>query len=107
TTALWPGSHRDESRESAALRDEGGEEPLVREGSCVVWDYRLRHAGTANRSAVPRPLLYMTYCRSWFIDHKNYRKQAYLRAPKGFIAKLHENLRRLLSRAQEQPSGTD
>ena len=97
TTALWPGSHRDETRASAEI----GDEPLVREGSCVLWDYRLRHGGTPNRSAVPRPLLYMTYCRPWFMDHKNYRKQAPLRAPKGFLAELPEDLRRLLVRAQE------
>ena len=97
TTALWPGSHRDETRASAEI----GEEPLVREGSCVLWDYRLRHGGTANRSAVPRPLLYMTYCRAWFIDHKNYQQQAPLRAPKRFLAELPEDLRRVLARAQE------
>jgi ectoine hydroxylase-related dioxygenase (phytanoyl-CoA dioxygenase family) len=97
TTALWPKSHRDDTRVSA----ESGDEPLVREGSCVLWDYRLRHCGTANRSTVPRPLLYMTYCRPWFMDHKNYRKQAALRAPTGFLADLPEDLRRLLVRAQE------
>jgi ectoine hydroxylase-related dioxygenase (phytanoyl-CoA dioxygenase family) len=101
TTALWPGSHRDKSRRLAAERNEGGDEPLVREGSCVVWDYRLLHGGTPNRSEVPRPLLYMTYCRSWFTDHKNYREQAPVRAPKGFMAQLPDDLRPLLARAQE------
>jgi ectoine hydroxylase-related dioxygenase (phytanoyl-CoA dioxygenase family) len=103
TTALWPGSHRDEARASAALKNEGpGDEPLVREGSCVIWDFRLRHGGTPNRSAVPRPLLYMTYCRSWFLDHKNYWKQAPLRAHKGFINGLPQDLRHLLVRAKEE-----
>jgi hypothetical protein len=97
TTTLWPGSHRDETRVSAEI----GDEPLVREGSCVLWDYRLRHCGTPNRSAVPRPLLYMTYCRPWFMDHKNYQKQVPLRAPKRLLADLPEDLRRLLVRAQE------
>jgi hypothetical protein len=97
TTALWPGSHRGETRAST----DHGIEPLVREGSCVVWDYRLQHGGTANRSAVPRPLLYMTYCRPWFMDHKNYRRQAPLRAPKRTLANLPEDLCRLLMRAQE------
>jgi Phytanoyl-CoA dioxygenase (PhyH) len=97
TTALWPGSHHDESRATTA----SGDEPLVREGSCVVWDYRLRHGGTPNRSTLPRPLLYMTYCRPWFMDHKNYWKQAAVRAPKGFLAGLPEDLRPLLVRAQE------
>jgi ectoine hydroxylase-related dioxygenase (phytanoyl-CoA dioxygenase family) len=97
TTALWPGSHRDETLASAKI----GDEPLVREGSCVMWDYRLRHGGTPNQSAALRPLLYMTYCRVWFVDHKNYQQQAPLRAPKRFLADLPEDLRRLLARAQE------
>ena len=96
TTALWPGSHRDETRAST----ESGDEPLVREGSCVLWDYRLRHCGTPNRSAMPRPLLYMTYCRPWFMDHKNYRKQIPLRARGGFLADLTDDLRHLLVRVQ-------
>jgi ectoine hydroxylase-related dioxygenase (phytanoyl-CoA dioxygenase family) len=95
TTALWPGSHRDE-----ALATKIGEKPLVREGSCVVWDYRLRHAGTPNRSTACRPLLYMTYCRAWFVDYKNYQQQAPLRAPKGFFAAVPEDLRRLLMRTR-------
>ena len=94
TTALWPGSHR--NNEIA----ETGDEPVVQEGSCVLWDYRLRHGGTANLSAIPRPLLYMTYCRSWFLDTKNYRRQTPVRAPKNFLAKLPENMRRLLARAE-------
>jgi ectoine hydroxylase-related dioxygenase (phytanoyl-CoA dioxygenase family) len=98
TTALWPGSHRDDKLASA----EKGHEPLVREGSCVFWDYRLRHGGTPNRSEVSRPLLTMTYCRAWFVDHKNYHQQAPLRAPKGLLIELPDDLRRLLVRAQER-----
>jgi ectoine hydroxylase-related dioxygenase (phytanoyl-CoA dioxygenase family) len=97
TTALWPRSHRDEKFDSTEI----GEEPIVREGSCAIWDYRLQHGGTPNRSAAPRPLLYMTYCRPWFIDHKNYQQQTPVRARKGFLADLPEDLRRLLVRAQE------
>jgi ectoine hydroxylase-related dioxygenase (phytanoyl-CoA dioxygenase family) len=97
TTALWPRSHRDDKLAST----ETGDEPLVREGSCAIWDYRLRHGGTPNRSNTPRPLLYMTYCRVWFLDYKNYQQQAPVRAPKGFLADAPEDLRRLLQRAQE------
>jgi len=97
TTALWPGSHRDEALASS----EAGDEPVVREGSCVFWDYRLRHGGTPNRSAVCRPLLYATYCRAWFLDHKNYQRQAPLRAPQRFLASLPQDLRHLLARVQE------
>jgi len=104
TTALWLGSQHDDTCDSAALKEEGraGDEPPVREGSCVLWDYRLRHCGTPNRSAVPRPLLYMTYCRAWFLDHKNYWKQAPVRVPRGFLAGLPQDLRPLLARAIEK-----
>jgi ectoine hydroxylase-related dioxygenase (phytanoyl-CoA dioxygenase family) len=96
TTALWPRSHRDDSLALTEI----AEEPDVREGSCAIWDYRLRHGGTPNRSNAPRPLLYMTYCRAWFLDHKNYLQQAAVRAPKRVLADLPEDLRRLLARAQ-------
>jgi ectoine hydroxylase-related dioxygenase (phytanoyl-CoA dioxygenase family) len=98
TTALWPRSHRDDTIASSETADE----PLVREGSCAIWDYRLRHGGTPNQSTAPRPLLYMTYCRAWFVDHSNYQEQTPVRAPKGFLAGLPEDLRPLLARVQER-----
>jgi ectoine hydroxylase-related dioxygenase (phytanoyl-CoA dioxygenase family) len=110
TTALWRRTHRDgalarridDQRVSEEHPSrEIGDEPIVREGSCAIWDYRLLHSGTPNRSNLARPLLYMTYCRAWFLDHKNYQQQAPVRAPKGFLASLPNDLRRLLSRAQE------
>lgn len=115
TTALWPGSHRDEGRDPVDGADLAGEEPIVRTGSCVLWDYRLRHGGTANRSNLVRPLLYLTYCRPWFVDHKNYataagrhpsgrRLPTALRAPKGFTASVRQELRYLLGRVQEYPA---
>ena len=73
TTALWLGSHRDASRVPNECEEEGIK-PIVREGSCMLWDFRLSHGGTPNRSALPRPLLYLTYCRPWFLDHLNYGK---------------------------------
>jgi Phytanoyl-CoA dioxygenase (PhyH) len=103
TTSLFPGSHHDETVSAAALEPgsaASGEEPLVREGSCLLWDYRLRHGGTPNRSASPRPLLYMTYCRPWFTDHKNYQKHPALRASERFFEEAPHDLRNLLARAQ-------
>jgi ectoine hydroxylase-related dioxygenase (phytanoyl-CoA dioxygenase family) len=103
TTALWPGSHRDESR----VKKEEGIEPIVREGSCMLWDFRVWHAGTPNRSTVPRPLLYLTYCRPWFLESMNFNKknknpkQKPLLAKEKFLAGLSEQHQRLLARAQE------
>jgi hypothetical protein len=101
TTELWLGSHRDASR----VPNEEGIKPVVREGSCMLWDFRLSHCGTPNRSALPRPLLSLTYCRPWFLDHLNYGKsnpmQKPLLAKKEFWSGLSEQHQRLLIRAQE------
>jgi hypothetical protein len=94
TTALWPGSHHD----FCEVPTNRGVEPAVETGSCVLWDYRLLHGGTANRSTVPRPLLYLMYCRPWFLDHVNYRRQPPLRAPRRWLATLSDENRRLLAR---------
>jgi len=97
TTALWLGSHREPNE---ALVSGEGDAPVVREGSCLLWDYRLFHAGTANHSTLPRPLLYMTYCRPWFLDQYNYHKQPPLRASKSWLSQLSSENQRLLERAR-------
>jgi ectoine hydroxylase-related dioxygenase (phytanoyl-CoA dioxygenase family) len=97
TTALWPGSHRGTKEEPNGA----SVEPRVPEGSCLLWDYRLWHGGTANRSSAPRPLLYATYCRSWFVDHHNFSGQAPLSVAPD--ADLSPELVRLLAR--ERASG--
>jgi ectoine hydroxylase-related dioxygenase (phytanoyl-CoA dioxygenase family) len=99
TTSLWLGSHRQPLSESYA----GGTEPVVREGSCLLWDYRLKHSGTANRSDVARPLLYLTYCRPWWVDHVNFatRRQSRLCIRRDLAQGLKESHRRLLARAKE------
>jgi ectoine hydroxylase-related dioxygenase (phytanoyl-CoA dioxygenase family) len=100
TTALWAGSHRDVSHSK-----EKAIEPVVREGSCMLWDFRLLHAGTPNRGALPRPLLYLTYCRPWFLEYNNFGgfnpRQKPLVAKKNFLSGLSEQHRRLLARAEE------
>jgi ectoine hydroxylase-related dioxygenase (phytanoyl-CoA dioxygenase family) len=101
TTALWLGSHRGPS---SAVK-EAAIEPVVREGSCMLWDFRLKHGGTPNQSSLPRPLLYLTYCRPWFVEYMNFNakknpKQKPLLASKTFLSGLSEKHQRLLRRAQ-------
>jgi hypothetical protein len=99
TTALWLGSHRDASR----VPNEEGIKPVVKEGSCMLWDFRLSHGGTPNRSTLPRPLLFLTYCRPWFLDDLNYGKsnpkQKPLLVEKELWSSLSERHQRLLARA--------
>ena len=72
TTALWPGSHRWKERNEEVS-------PIIPEiptGSCVLWDFRLFHGGTENRSDQHRPMIYSTYSRRWYQDPANFSKKA-------------------------------
>ncbi len=77
TTLYWPRSHR---QRGGASRCEGTApvRPHMAMGDCLLMDYRLVHAGSANHSAGPRPVLYNAYCRPWFRDHENYSRQGRL-----------------------------
>jgi hypothetical protein len=50
--------------------------PLLGAGSMLLFDYRLVHRGLANRSPVPRPLLYLTYARPWFRDARSFPERS-------------------------------
>uniref|UniRef100_A0A7S1RZD9 Fe2OG dioxygenase domain-containing protein n=1 Tax=Alexandrium catenella TaxID=2925 RepID=A0A7S1RZD9_ALECA len=52
-------------------------------GTAIVFDYRIKHRGSPNKTPSQRPMLYFTYCKPWFIDHQNHRSQASIfeRAP--------------------------
>jgi len=98
TTTLWLGSHRDAKGGS----DDNGIEPVVPQGSAILWDFRLKHSGTANRSDTVRPLLYLTYCRPWWLDHRNFTQGDVtpLPASRQSLDKLSAEHRRLLARAE-------
>jgi ectoine hydroxylase-related dioxygenase (phytanoyl-CoA dioxygenase family) len=62
--------------------------PILRAGDAVIFDVRLRHRGTANRSPQPldysqeplvlssvRELLYISYVKEWYADAVNFRIQ--------------------------------
>jgi ectoine hydroxylase-related dioxygenase (phytanoyl-CoA dioxygenase family) len=67
TTEFFVGSHRPSRwKECDPCSSE------VPSGHCLMWDYRVLHRGTENRSTNPRPLIYLTYTRPWWHDHVNY-----------------------------------
>ena len=76
TTRLWLGSHLVAKSRTQQMPSV---DPVANLGDCVLVDYRLLHCGTANRSTDPRPILYNMYCRPWFRDSRNYRKQKRVR----------------------------
>ncbi|MBX9945276.1 MAG: phytanoyl-CoA dioxygenase family protein [Reyranella sp.] len=72
TTALWPGSHRWLEHDKTAP----SQAPEIPVGSCVLWDFRTFHSGTANRSETHRPMVYATFARRWYRDPGNFYKTA-------------------------------
>ena len=87
TTRVYLGSHiKYRRRELMEFRD-----PVVPKGSCYLFDYRLYHGGTANKSNVVRPILYNIYYRHWFQDRVNYEKQAPLVVHKDVLAEVSDD----------------
>jgi ectoine hydroxylase-related dioxygenase (phytanoyl-CoA dioxygenase family) len=94
TTEVLPGSHRAQvwDRNAATVAAD------VAAGSCLMWDYRTIHGGTANQSKLARPLLYATYGRAWWRDLANFQPEWTAQGPvmrqppllpgEGFLAKL-------------------
>jgi hypothetical protein len=74
---------------------------MCRRGDAFLMDYRLIHRGTANPGSLRRPVLYLSYSRSWYIDTANYLEKnfpALLVHPR-LLAEAPPPLRRLLARA--------
>jgi hypothetical protein len=96
TTRLWATSHLDRRMAVAAG---GAETPTVPVGSCLLMDYRLVHAGTANRSSRPRPILYTVYSRPWFVDRANFKRHRALLVPPDVLADIPPQHRGLFEAA--------
>lgn len=98
TTAVWPGSHalsRADAKErcSCVL-------PVVEVGDALMMDYRILHAGSANRSEVNRPVLYYYYARPWFRDCVNYLQQNAIDICESELQRVPAHLRYLFAYTQ-------
>jgi ectoine hydroxylase-related dioxygenase (phytanoyl-CoA dioxygenase family) len=95
-TGVWLGSHRWETDRTPKA------EPIaavpLRRGDCMMLDYRTMHAGLANRSSRPRPIVYMVYALPWFFDQINHLRRIPIDMPLDLF-KQYPSLRPLLSRA--------
>ena len=66
------GAYEDESCESRTVQ--------AKSGTCILFDYRLRHRGLGNRTSdVPRPLMYLTYCQPHYRDDANFSSGRYMK----------------------------
>lgn len=72
-TEFLLGSHRFELRSD--YPGEPTTSPLM-PGDCMIWDFMIRHRGQANTSDAPRPMLYVTACRSFWSDTTNFQANA-------------------------------
>ena len=101
STSLWPGSHRWPRRDDAVEP----QTPVIPAGSCVLWDFRLYHRGTPNRSTRHRPFVYATYARRWYQDPVNFEEgqRQRLILDDDFRSAVPENLRALFAHVGQAP----
>ena len=100
STAIYPGSHQ--VLRSADSFCDGQVLPLPQLGDAYLMDYRLAHGGTPNRSHQRRPVVYLIYCRPWYLDARNHLDQglpAVIYDP-AKLRQLPTPLAQLLSRAR-------
>jgi hypothetical protein len=95
-TGIWLGSHR--SGQNTVQRSAMTACRWQR-GDCVLMDYRTMHAGLANFSQQPRPIMYMVYACPWFFDDVNHINRISLDMSIEHYQALPEPVRPLLRRA--------
>ena len=82
-TELRPGSHflsRDLTRLTLLAKVKKTLRPCVSPcpsaGDALIFDYRTVHRGRANLSATPRPVLVLTFSKTWFKDLYNFPRRS-------------------------------
>ena len=96
-TAFWLGTHRAPDGTMPTLQP-----PTIvsfKRGDAILVDYRTLHAGTPNKSAKHRPVIYMVYARTWFFDEINHIGRASLEMPLATLRSLPPSTHSLLLRA--------
>lgn len=71
------------------------QEPLLKMGDCVVFDYRTAHEGLGNQTDEVRPLLCVIHHRVWFRDALNYNQQKDVLISEDELAKVPDDLKKL------------
>ena len=96
-TAFWLGSHR----KAEALGDHDFA-PHVMPGSMILWDFRTKHCGLANRGTAPRPVIYSVLARYWWVEFEPPKAKLYdkLVMARAFHAALGERMQYRTRRAK-------
>jgi ectoine hydroxylase-related dioxygenase (phytanoyl-CoA dioxygenase family) len=95
-TRFWPGTHISTIRHDDPALGQGVDFTCSI-GSCILFDYRVLHAGVANRSELVRPLLYTVYSRDWFRDSVNYDKHSSLEISAAQFTQIPDRYQHLFS----------
>ncbi len=95
-TRFWPGTHLSSIRHNDSKLGEG-EDFTCNTGDCILFDYRVIHAGMSNKSDQIRPLLYNVYSRDWFRDSVNYEEHPPLNITSEQLMKVPKHFRKLFS----------
>lgn len=101
-TRFWPGTHITTIKYDDPNLGQGVDFTCDI-GSCILFDYRVLHAGVANRSNQIRPLLYNVYSRDWFRDSVNYTEHPPLNITAEQLMQIPERFQRLFSWAVKSP----
>ncbi|MFK8111728.1 MAG: phytanoyl-CoA dioxygenase family protein [Rubripirellula sp.] len=105
-TAMWLGTHRQPNageeleRLSQSESIEGAVCLQPKMGDAFLMDYRLIHAGSANRSNETRPIMYIVYSRPWFREDLNFKEQLPIKITKKQFKKVPKSLRYLFASAR-------
>ncbi len=91
-TRVWIGSHR--KLPGFIGRRAGGVVLRPQRTDAYLMDYRLLHGGTANTSALARPVMYMAYSRPWFRDAANFVRHPPIRIDRTTWSALPDGLRK-------------
>ena len=110
TTAIWEGSHQQVGSRSQLkhLMEQPDWSdavlPDAKIGDVYLMDYRVIHGGTANRSEMERPILYLVYGRPWFRDAFNFRDQPPVDISQSELKRIPQQYRCLFSSALSDSS---
>ena len=97
TTKVHAGSHRGVPEDEASA-----ELPYLSRGDCLLFDYRLRHQGTANAGARQRPVIYISYTRQWFTDLRNFGRHGRITIDPADLHSIPEQHRHLFRRLAQK-----
>jgi hypothetical protein len=104
STRVWLGTHRVADFATARAMPSVAHE--VEPGSMLMTDSRVLHAGEPNRSETIRPLLYISYHRSWFRDLGGYEKRPPVSLGSG-LGRAIDPARRGMFRIADERDPTD